>query len=55
MKHFPGCVFQGVSMENVRRLEGLPAPGDRQGLALGGGEFHVPALLPISEPLEVFL
>ena len=42
-------------MENVRRLEGLPTPSDRQGLALGGVELHVPALLPISEPLEVFL
>ena len=42
-------------MDNVRRLEGLRTPGDQQGLALDKVELHVPALLPISEPLEVFL
>ena len=47
--------FFRVSMEKIRRLEGLPTPSDRQGLALGGVELHVTALLPISKPLEVFL
>ena len=50
MKHFPGCVHG-----EHKKAGGLPTPGDRQGLALGRVELHVPALLPISEPLEVFL